>query len=287
MTKDVSAFETTEIVVDPAAEKGMIDIQDVFFEYANGPEEITRVLNGVTFQVHTGEFVALMGANGSGKTTLARCLNGLAIPSKGTILIDGMDTRDESRLLEIRRRVGMVFQNPDNQIVSATVEREIAFGLENLGVPFEEMHRRVNAMMQQFNLTHYRQKSPHYLSGGEKQRLALAAVMAMNPRYLVLDEPTSLLDPRSRSEILETLRIMHTSRSPLSQKMTFLLITQFSDEALLADRLIVLHNGSVIMDGPPAKLFDHIEEFFKLGLEPPIQFVIKKMFRTGRLKKKS
>ena len=287
MIKYVSAFETKEIVAEPAAEKGRIDIQDVFFEYANAPEEITRVLNGVTLQVHAGEFIALMGANGSGKTTLARCLNGLAIPSKGTILIDGMDTRDENRLLEIRRRVGMVFQNPDNQIVSATVEREIAFGLENLGVPFEEMHRRVNAMMQQFSLTHYRQKSPHYLSGGEKQRLALAAVMAMNPRYLVLDEPTSLLDPRSRREILDTLRIMHTSGSPLSQKMTLLLITQFSDEALLADRLVVLHNGSVIMDGPPAQLFEHIEDFFKLGLEPPIQFVIKKMFRTGRLKKKS
>ncbi len=241
----------------------MIRIEDLHFTYINSKRGIFKI----NLEINRNEFIAVIGSNGSGKTTLARCLNGLIIPCKGRVLVDGLDTGDSREIFEIRRRVGMVFQNPDNQIVSATVEREIAFGLENIGIPTKEMIKRVERMLQLFGLQQLRKKSPHYLSGGEKQRLALASVMAMEPHYLVLDEPTSLLDPRARKEIMQTCKRM-------SKEMSVVLITQFPEEALMADRLLIMHQGNLFADDRPSVLFSRFDLLRKLGLEPPMQFKV-------------
>jgi energy-coupling factor transport system ATP-binding protein len=250
----------------------MIEVRNISFSYPGENDAPQLILDDVSLQIGAGESIAVMGRNGSGKTTFARCLNGLLLPSSGQVLVDGLCTADPAQLASIRRRVGMVFQNPDNQIVSATVEREIAFGLENLGTDFEQMHKIVDAMLKKFNLTAYRQRPPHHLSGGEKQRLALAAVMAMNPRYLVLDEPTSLLDPKSRRDVLESVQSLH--HSPQSEEaITTMLITQFPEEALHADRLIIFHLGRILMDGEPAVIFSH-GGLTQFGLESPMKFRI-------------
>lgn len=255
----------------------MIEISDIFFKY---DEEKSRpfVLNGISLDIRAGESIAIIGPNGSGKSTLAKCLNCLLVPSKGSVVVDGLHTSVPENALEIRRRVSMLFQNPDNQIVSVTVEREIAFGLENIGMPYEEMHALVDRMLSRFDLEPYRHKSPHYLSGGEKQRLALAAVLAMQPRYLVLDEPTSLLDPKSRKDILNIIKGLHstTSRNGAA-KITTLLVTQFPEEALVADRLIVLNEGRIYRDGPPADIFKDIDGLTEIGLESPVTFRLDKL----------
>ncbi len=241
------------------------------FQTANGPR---RVLDGISLEVADGEFVALMGANGSGKTSLARCLNGIYLPTAGEVIVDDLNTGDAKALPEIRRRLGLVFQNPDNQIVAPTVEREIAFGPENLGVPRAEMHRRVDVLLKLFRLETYRQQAPHLLSGGEKQRLALAAVMAMQPRHLVFDEPTSLLDYESRCQLLELMTQLAASPNPFSaQAVTLLMITQFPEEALFAQRLLILNRGQLAMDGPPLEIFLRIDELRRFGLQPPIEFL--------------
>jgi len=254
----------------------MIRLDHITFEY---PDHQTagRILYDIDLEIHEGESIALMGPNGSGKTTLARCLNGLLCPVQGHVIVDGMKTDDASNMLEIRRRVGMVFQNPDNQIVSTTVEREIAFGLENIGVPYEDMHAVVAEMLAKFHLLKYRRHSPHYLSGGEKQRLAVAAVMAMRPRYLVLDEPTSLLDPKSRRDILHIIQQLHNEKrdSPIST----IFITQFPEEALIAQRLIILHQGRVFMDDKPPAIFRKTAKLKSIGLEPPVVFYLRHILR--------
>jgi energy-coupling factor transport system ATP-binding protein len=241
------------------------------FETQDG---VRRVLNDISLEIADGEFVALMGANGSGKTSLARCLNGILLPSSGHVMIDGLETRNAKDLIEIRRRLGMVFQNPDNQIVAPTVEREIAFGPENLGVPRPEMHRRVDNLLELFHLEPYRRQAPHLLSGGEKQRVALAAVMAMQPRHIIFDEPTSLLDYESRCQVLALMQQLASSPNPFSeQPLTIVLITQFPEEALFAERLLVLDNGRLVMDGPPKETFLRVDELQQLGLRPPIEFI--------------
>ncbi|MDZ7289909.1 MAG: ATP-binding cassette domain-containing protein [candidate division KSB1 bacterium] len=251
----------------------MISIRDLILDFQthDGPR---RVLDGISLEIADGEFVALMGANGSGKTSLARCLNGIFTPTAGKVIIDGLDTRDAKALPEIRRRVGLVFQNPDNQMVAPTVEREIAFGPENLGVPRPEMQRRVDMLLEFFHLEAYRQQAPHLLSGGEKQRLALAAVMAMQPRHIVFDEPTSLLDYESRCQALELMKRLASSPTLFSDHpLTVVMITQFPEEALFADRLLILDHGQVVMDGPPVQIFLHIEELHKSEVCPPIEFL--------------
>ncbi|MBN1542763.1 ATP-binding cassette domain-containing protein [candidate division KSB1 bacterium] len=255
----------------------MIELRNITYVYPSALDEM-RGLDGITLEIHPGESLALIGPNGSGKTTLARHLNALLIPTTGSVTIDGLDSRESTNWLAIRRLVGMVFQNPDNQIVSATLEREIAFGLENIGTPVAYMHQRVDAMLEKFDLQRYRKKSPHYLSGGEKQRLALAAVLAMNPRYLVLDEPTTLLDPRSRRSILQ---IVTELRDPTlnSDPISTILITQFPDEALSADRVVVLHNGRIWDQGKPADLFERVDDLIAIGLEPPVRFRLRKIAR--------
>jgi energy-coupling factor transport system ATP-binding protein len=240
----------------------MIDVHHLTFEYPT-PAGALRVLDGVDLRVERGEFVALMGPNGSGKTTLARCLNGLLLPSSGDVVVDGFTPTRPDDLPEIRRRVGMVFQNPDEQVVSTVVEREVAFGLENLGFPVEAMRRRVDETLRAFRLERYRRSPTHALSGGEKQRLCIASVMAMRPSYLLLDEPTSLLDPRARREVLALLDDLHRDG------VTIILITQSPDEAVRADRLLVIDRGRIEMDGSPEEVFRSEARFLARGLALP------------------
>ncbi len=224
--------------------------------------------------------VTIMGHNGSGKTTFARCLNGLLLPTEGAVTVDDLSTLNPEHILQIRRRVGMVFQNPDNQIVSATVEREIAFGLENLGIPYEKMHNIVETILQKFDLQKYRHQPPHYLSGGEKQRLAIAAVMAMSPQYLILDEPTSLLDPKNRNDILQIVRSLQQESRDSEQPITTILITQFPEEALFFDRLILFHQGRIVRDDTPATIFESAAELQDIGLQPPLSFKVDKLLNN-------
>jgi energy-coupling factor transport system ATP-binding protein len=252
----------------------MIRVTDLTYEYVGHDDRRDLALTGVGLEIHEGECVAIMGANGSGKTTLARCLNGLYLPTSGSVEIDDLDTRDPQARREIRRRVGFLFQNPENQIVAATVEGEIAFGLENLGLARAEMRRRVDRMLSLFDLERYRQQPPHLLSGGEMQRLAIAAVMAMEPNYLILDEPTSLLDPSSRNRLLALVAGVDGGIPSASGTgaITTVLITQFPAEALIADRLLVLHRGRIIHDEPPDKLFQRAAALHEIGLTSPIDY---------------
>ncbi|NOY76437.1 MAG: ATP-binding cassette domain-containing protein [Calditrichaeota bacterium] len=245
----------------------MINVSRLTFSYPSTP---SPVLNAIDFQIRTGETVSIMGANGSGKTTLSRCLNGLLLPTEGTVFVDGLDTRNSEENLKVRALVGMVFQNPDNQIVSTTVEREIAFGLENLGVPTPDMQQRVNEILRQFDLEKYRHQSPHYLSGGEKQLLALAAIFAMAPRYIIYDEPTSLLDPYSREKILDAIFGLQ-----LEEGITPILITQFPEETLRTQRLIILDRGEIVLDGKPAEVFENTDYLDRIGIAVPPSFRLK------------
>lgn len=241
----------------------MISADDIHFSYSDSGD--TPALLGVSFQLKEGERVALMGANGSGKTTLIRCLNGLIIPSRGQVTVDGYSTAVNETIYEVRRRVGMMFQNPDNQIVSTTVEREIAFGLENLGVSWEEMKIKVQTALWKFRLLDYRATPPHLLSGGERQRLALASVWVMQPNYLILDEPTSLLDPHSRREVLELL-----DREMGGRNLGMLIVTQIPEESLLCDRVIIMDKGKIVLSGEPEEIYRQPEKIRKLGLGIPV-----------------
>ncbi|MBN2103931.1 ATP-binding cassette domain-containing protein [bacterium] len=243
----------------------MIRINNLTYRY---PGSSSDALKGVCCDLKSAEVTALMGANGSGKTTLIRCLNGLIQPSSGSVTVDGLEIQNSKMLYEIRRKVGMVFQNPDNQIVATTVEREIAFGLENLGLPVDQMHSIVNDMLYQFSLEQYRHTAPHLLSGGERQRLALAAVCAMEPDYLILDEPTSLLDPQGRKDIFQYI-MQHRDSG-----MGVILVTQFAEEALLCDRLIVLNNGYLVLDDAPHTVFSKRDKVQEFGIPVPVSFAL-------------
>ncbi|HDP97579.1 MAG TPA: ATP-binding cassette domain-containing protein [bacterium] len=254
----------------------MIKIKDICFSYSPDDDNPLLALDHIKLTIREGEFVALMGHNSSGKTTLVRCLNGLLIPQHGEIFVDELTTKNPADLLPIRKKVGMVFQNPDNQIVSTSVEREVAFGLENLGVAPETIHRVVHAILQQFDLEKYRQHPPHLLSGGEKQRLALAAVLAMNPKYLVLDEPSSMLDLKGRRDLLDLL--LEIKRDNAKKKTTdqtsIILITQYPEEALLADRLLIMEGGTIVYDDSPTVVFQNVDHLKQIGLEAPVEFEI-------------
>lgn len=254
----------------------MIIVRNLSLAYASAAG-VNQILSDLSFEIAEGEFVAVMGPNGSGKTSLARCLNGILQPTSGEVTIDGLSTSDHTQLLEIRRRVGLVFQHPDDQMVAPTIEREIAFGLENLGIPRPEMQRRVEEMLALFELSQYRHHAPHQLSGGEKQRVALAAVLAMQPRHLVFDEPTSLLDYPSRVRFFETLAALRQELPWL----TLVHLTQFSEEALFADRLLVLHQGKIAMQGLPKELLQRIDDFDKLGLKSPVEFRVYEEYRKA------
>lgn len=243
----------------------MIETKDLTFTYP-APEGETNppALRGVSLTVEKGSFVVVLGHNGSGKSTFAKSLNAILLPCGGKVYVEGMDTQDEACLLEIRRRVGMVFQNPDNQIVANVVEEDVAFAPENLGVPSQEIRRRVDEALRQVGLYEYREHAPHLLSGGQKQRVAIAGVIAMRPKCIVLDEPTAMLDPRGREEVMEIV-------SDLNRRLgiTVVLITHHMDEAARAQRVVVLDRGEIAADGPPKKVFSQVELLHRLGLSAP------------------
>ncbi len=242
----------------------IIQTDDLRFSYPAAEGETPVVLDGVTLSIEAGSFVAVLGHNGSGKSTLAKHMNAILLPSGGTVYVDGIDTADEDRLLDIRRAVGMVFQNPDNQIVANVVEEDVAFAPENLGVPPEEIRQRVDDALKAVNMYGYREHAPHLLSGGQKQRVAIAGVIAMRPRCIVLDEPTAMLDPTGRRDVLNTIKTLNRERG-----VTVVLITHHMDEAAQAGRLIVMAKGKVVADGAPKAVFSQVEELQKVGLTVP------------------
>ena len=243
----------------------MFQIHDLCHTYRNENDEVLMALDHVNLRIEAGEFVAIIGRNGSGKSTLAKHLNALLIPSDGSCIVAGMDTREFSHIWDIRQKVGMVFQNPDNQIVASIVEEDVAFGPENLGLPSAEIERRVDEALRLVGMTGYRLHGPHLLSGGQKQRVAIAGVLAMHPRCLVLDEPTAMLDPVGRQEVLESVRRLHRE-----EEITVVYITHFMEEAVAASRVVVMDNGHIIMDGAPDDVFGHVKEIRALGLDVPV-----------------
>ena len=242
----------------------ILKTENLTFRYTTEEGVAPTVLDGLTLSIQPGEFVAVLGHNGSGKSTLAKHFNAILLPTSGKVYVDGMDTANENLLLDIRRRVGMVFQNPDNQIVANVVEEDVAFGPENLGVPSQEIRERVDAALAAVRMTEYARHAPHLLSGGQKQRVAIAGVLAMRPKCIVLDEPTAMLDPVGRKEVLDTIRWLNREQS-----MTVVLITHHMDEAAQADRLIVMHDGHIVADDSPALVFQNVDGLRSLGLEVP------------------
>ncbi len=227
-------------------------------------KEPVQALRGVDLSIARGSFTVILGHNGSGKSTLAKHMNAVLLPVGGKVWVDGMDTSDEDLLLEVRRRVGMVFQNPDNQIVANVVEEDVAFGPENLGVPTEEIQRRVAAALKAVGMEDFTLHAPHHLSGGQKQRIAIAGIIAMEPACIVLDESTAMLDPLGRREVLDTVRKLNREKG-----ITIVLITHHMDEAAMADRVVVMDSGSVVMDGTPEEVLIRVEELRAIGLAAP------------------
>ena len=247
----------------------IVKAKDLVYEYERRDEEgnvesIVRAIDGVQLDVAPGDFIAILGHNGSGKSTLAKHLNALLVPTEGTVWVDGMDTSDESHLLDVRQRAGMVFQNPDNQIIASIVEEDVGFGPENIGTPTEEIWRRVEESLKAVGMYEYRQHSPNRLSGGQKQRIAIAGIMAMRPKCIVLDEPTAMLDPVGRKEVLQTVRKLNRE-----ENVTVILITHYMDEVIEADRIFVMDYGKIVMQGKPREIFSHVEELEQLRLDVP------------------
>jgi len=244
----------------------IIETKDLRFSYSDTESEGTTpiVLNGVTLSIERGTFVAVLGHNGCGKSTLAKHMNAILLPTGGKVFVDGLDTADEELLLDIRRTVGMVFQNPDNQIVANVVEEDVAFAPENLGVPSDEIRRRVDEALKAVGMYQYREHAPHLLSGGQKQRIAIAGVIAMQPKCIVLDEPTAMLDPIGRADVIRTIKQFNRESG-----MTVVLITHHMDEAAQADRLVVMTKGQVIADGTPKEVFQDVEGLKAVGLTVP------------------
>ncbi|MDN5277669.1 MAG: energy-coupling factor transport system ATP-binding protein [Clostridiales bacterium] len=242
----------------------IIRLQDVQFEYLSFEGEEIAALNGVTLDIQKGEFVAIIGHNGSGKSTLAKHLNALLRPSGGVVWIKGMDTRDEDKLWEIRQTAGMVFQNPDNQLVATVVEEDVAFGPENLGLTPEEIQRRVAEALKVVGMQEYAQAAPHCLSGGQKQRVAIAGILAMKPEIIVLDEPTAMLDPVGRREVMETVKYLNKHEG-----ITVVHITHYMEEAVDADRVIVMEQGKIVLQGTPRQVFSQVEVLKEIGLDVP------------------
>lgn len=248
------------------AEK-IISAQNVEFHYENDPEDKTppkQVLKNVSLDIERGQFTAILGHNGSGKSTIAKHMNGILLPCGGKVYVDDIDTCDEERMFDVRQRVGMVFQNPDNQLVATIVEEDVAFALENLGVPTDEMRQRVDDALKSVGMYEYREHSPHQLSGGQKQRIAIAGIIAMRPDCIVLDEPTAMLDPKGRKEVLRTIRKLNHDFG-----ITAVLITHYMEEAAQADRIVVMDNGEILMDDIPKNVFSNVELMKRIGLDVP------------------
>ena len=250
-----------------------IEVNDLIFEYIKQDGSACRALDGVSFHVEKGSFTAIIGQNGSGKSTLAKNINALLLPTAGQVVVDGWDTAEPASLWEVRSRIGMVFQNPDNQIVSSIVEDDVAFGPENLGVDPGEIRERVTFALRDVEMEAYRRKAPHQLSGGQKQRIAIAGAVAMEPACIVFDEPTAMLDPRGRREVLEVIRRLN------GKGITCILITHFMEEAAQADHVIVLDRGRIRMDGTPEEIFRAPEKLEELSLGVPAPVELAQLLR--------
>lgn len=242
----------------------MLKTENLFYSYDNNANKMEAVLENLSLDIKKGEFVAVLGHNGCGKSTLAKHFNGLLLPLGGNVYVGGINTKDEEKIWDIRRQVGMVFQNPDNQIVANVVEEDVAFAPENLGVPSAEIRKRVDEALKTVDMYRYRKHAPHLLSGGQKQRVAIAGAIAMEPDCIVMDEPTAMLDPMGRAEVMETIL-----KLKVQKKMTVVLITHYMEEAAMADRVIVMDDGSVVIDDIPRKVFSQVELMKKLGLDVP------------------
>jgi energy-coupling factor transport system ATP-binding protein len=256
-----------------------IELKDMSHVYYSGMKNEYRALDQINLSVRQGEFVAVIGTNGSGKSTLAKHLNAILLPSSGRCLIRGMDTREEENLWQIRQEVGMVFQNPDNQIIAAVVEEDVAFGVENLGVESSQIRTRVMEALRAVGMEHYRKFAPHLLSGGQKQRIAIAGALAMQTKCLVLDEPTAMLDPIGRREVLSTVKKLHEERG-----ITVVYITHFMEEAVKADRVVVMEKGRICFEGTPAAVFTQVARLEKLGLDVPLAAKVADRLRRKGMK---
>ena len=247
----------------------IVDAKNIAYDYVRvneegQEEERVRAIDGVDLDVEAGQFIAILGHNGSGKSTLAKHLNAILVPSEGSVMICGMDTRDESNIWEIRQNAGMVFQNPDNQIIGTVVDEDVAFGPENMGIPSGEIMERVERSLKAVGMWEYRSHSPNRLSGGQKQRVAIAGVMAMKPKCIILDEPTAMLDPSGRREVISAARQLN-----VREKVTIILITHYMEEVIQADRVLVMDRGRVVMQGTPREVFSRVEELQALRLDVP------------------
>ena len=241
----------------------IIELKDISFMYSEGDGTQT-VLENFNLNIERGSFVCILGHNGSGKSTVARLMNGLRTPAEGKVLVDGLDTADPKNEFEVKKKVGLVFQNPDNQIIATIVEDDVAFGLENLSVDPKEIRRRVDNALKAVDMYEHKEKAPHLLSGGQKQRIAIAGILAMEPDCIVLDEPTAMLDPQGRQEVLSTLTTLNREKG-----ITVVLITHYMDEAVLADRVVVVDDGKIILDGLPEDIFHEVEKLHSAGLNVP------------------
>ena len=248
---------------------GIVKTENLTFEYIRRDEEgnvegITTAVDNVNIDIAAGDFIAVLGHNGSGKSTLAKHFNALLFPTEGSVWIDGMDTKDDNNLLKVRQNAGMVFQNPDNQIICTLVEEEVGFGPENIGVPTDEIWQRVASSLEAVVMQHFRKASPNKLSGGQKQRVAIAGIVAMKPKCIVLDEPTAMLDPAGRKEVIKCLHGLNKK-----EKVTVILITHYMEEVIDADKVFVMDDGRVVMEGTPKEVFSRVEELKRLRLDVP------------------
>jgi len=248
---------------------GLIDIKNLIFEYIRRDKDgevdgVTAAVNNVSLSVNQGDFIAVLGHNGSGKSTLAKHINSILHPTDGTVIVDGYNTVDEEHIWDIRQTAGMVFQNPDNQIIGSVVEEDVGFGPENMGVPTKEIWDRVYESLKVVGMYDFRKKSPNKLSGGQKQRVSIAGVLAMHPKCIILDEPTAMLDPRGRSEVIRAIRALNDV-----EKITVILITHYMEEIVYADKVYVMDKGSVVMEGEPHEIFDQVEKLEELRLSVP------------------
>ena len=260
----------------------MIEAKHISYDYITLDEngnahEKYRAVNDVDLTVQEGEFIAILGHNGSGKSTLAKHINAILLPTEGTLLVDGKDTKDESKLWEIRQSAGMVFQNPDNQIIGTVVDEDVAFGPENMGIPAEEILKRVERSLKSVGMWEYRAHSPNRLSGGQKQRVAIAGVVAMQPKCIVLDEPTAMLDPNGRKEVISAVRELNQEAG-----VTIILITHYMEEVINADRVFVMDSGKIVMSGTPREIFSRVEELKALRLDvPQVTMLAHELSRRG------
>ena len=247
----------------------IIKTENLIYEYKRRDEEgniegIDRAIDNVSLEVKEGDFISILGANGSGKSTFAKHLNAILVPTEGTVWVDGMDSKDEEKLLSIRQTAGMVFQNPDNQIIGQVVEEDVAFGPENMGIPTEQLRERVDEALKTLGMMEYSKKSPNRLSGGQKQRVSIAGVLAMHPKCIVLDEPTAMLDPAGRKEVIRALRALNEVEG-----ITIILITHYMEETIYSDKIFVMNKGKIAMEGTPREIFKHVEELEGYKLEIP------------------